>query len=326
MATASARTGPRGLLGAIRRALAVQWVGLSLILVAMCAAMSVLAPGFWTKGNLSDVARNFSFIAIMASGMMMVITCGGIDLSVGSMLALCGVLTGWSMLRWNFPVALAAAFGLGVGGACGALNGLLVTKVKLPPFVATLGTMSIFRSLALRITGGGTLREFPPGFAPLGQGDLWGVPIPVVVMIVIAIAGSIFLGLTKGGRYLYAIGGNEAAARLSGVAVEKWRMLYYTLAGLATGCAAVLFTARFGVAQSNAGLGYELDVIAAAVVGGVSLMGGEGSIFGAVLGAAIIGVLGNALVLLGVSSFWIQAVRGGVIIGAVALDRLRSRR
>jgi len=313
-----------GVLAQARRGLGVQWVSLSLILLLMCVVIGWRAPNFWKAQNLADVARNFSFIAIMASGMMMIITSGGIDLSVGSMLALCGVLTAWSMLSWGLPVPLAALFGLVCGAACGCVNGLLVTRVRVPPFVATLGTMSIFRSLALVTTGGGTLRQFSDTFMPMGQGTLGGVPWPVLVMVLVAIAGSLFLGLSRGGRYLYAIGGNEAAARLSGVAVDSWRLLYYTLAGLLTGCAAVLFTARFGVAQSTAGLGYELDVIAATVVGGVSLSGGEGTIIGAVLGAAIIGVLSNALVLLGVSPFWIGAVRGGVIIAAVALDTLRG--
>jgi ribose/xylose/arabinose/galactoside ABC-type transport system permease subunit len=205
------------------------------------------------------------------------------------------------------------------------MNGLLITRAKLPPFIASLGMMSVARGLAFALTGGETIRSLPAGFLMIGQGSLLGIPIPIVIMTAFAIAIGSLLKATKWGRYTYAIGGNEAAAVYSGVSVGAMKILVYGVCGLSAGIAGVLFTSRFGVGQSTSGLGYELDVIAAAVIGGISLSGGRGTILGAIIGSLLMGILRNGLVLLNVSAYWQQVAIGLVILLAVVLDRKTKR-
>jgi ribose transport system permease protein len=276
----------------------------------------------WT--NLSQVVRATSFIAIMAVGQSAVMIAGGIDLAVGSVLGLSGVVTAM-LLTLDTGLFAAGGAGLLAGLLCGAGSGLLVTRAKLPPFIATLGMMSIARGLAFSITGGETIRSLPPEFLAIGQSNLLGIPIPIVIMIMFAASAAVFLKSTAWGRYVYAIGGNEQAAHYSGVPVEAIKLSVYTLCGLAAGAAGVLFTSRFGVGQSTAGLGYELDVIAAAVIGGVSLSGGRGTILGAIIGSLLMGILRNGLVLLNVSAYWQQVAIGLVIVIAVVMDRRTKR-
>jgi ribose transport system permease protein len=266
------------------------------------------------------VLRAVSFIAIMAVGQAVVIISGGIDLAAGSILGLAGVVTALA-LNQNLPVSISILVGLALGLVAGGGSGLLVTKAKLPPFIATLGMLSVARGVAYAITSGETIRNLPKNFLFIGQGELVGVPIPVWVMLIFAVVIAYFLSATMWGRYAYAIGGNEEAARLSGVAVNWMKLLFYLIAGLSAAVAGVLYVARFGVGQSTAGLGYELDVIAAAVIGGVSLSGGRGTITGVILGSILMGVLRNGLVLLNVSAYWQQVAIGAVIILAVILDR-----
>jgi ribose transport system permease protein len=279
---------------------------------------------FLNYSNISQVLRAVSFIAIMAVGQAVVIISGGIDLAPGSVLGLAGVVTALGLTS-GFSVSLALGAGLGVGLAAGAANGILVTKAKLPPFIATLGMLSVARGLAYAITGGETVRGLPESFLIIGQGELAGVPTPIWVMLLFSALVSYFLSSTVWGRYAYAIGGNEEAARLSGIRVGGVKVLFYLISGLSAAIAGILYLARFGVGQSTAGLGYELDVIAAAVIGGVSLSGGRGAIVGVILGSILMGVLRNGLVLLNVSAYWQQVAIGAVIILAVILDR-RSRR
>jgi ribose transport system permease protein len=305
------------------------WVALLLEVIILVALTSRIGgepyfqSTFLSYSNISQVLRAVSFIAIMAVGQAVVIISGGIDLSSGSVLGLAGVVTAIAFNQ-NFPFVGCIAAGLVVGLAAGGTSGLLITKAKLPPFIATLGMLSVARGLAYAITGGETIRNLPESFLYIGQRDLIGVPIPVWIMLIFAVIVAYFLFSTMWGRYAYAIGGNEEAARLSGIAVHKMKMVFYVLSGLAAAIAGVLYVSRFGVGQSTAGLGYELDVIAAAVIGGVSLSGGKGTITGVILGSILMGILRNGLVLLNVSAYWQQVAIGLVIILAVVLDR-RSR-
>lgn len=302
------------------------WVALLLEILVLVALTSRIGgepyfqSTFLNYSNISQVLRAVSFIAIMAVGQAVVIISGGIDLAPGSVLGLAGVVTGLA-LNSGFSVFLAIVAGLLIGFVAGCGNGILVTQAKLPPFIATLGMLSVARGLAYAITGGETIRNLPESFLFIGQGELIGVPIPVWVMLVFSAVVSYFLSTTMWGRYAFAIGGNEEAARLSGIAVSRMKVLFYLISGLSASIAGVLYVSRFGVGQSTAGLGYELDVIAAAVIGGVSLSGGRGTITGVILGSILMGVLRNGLVLLNVSAYWQQVAIGAVIILAVILDR-----
>jgi ribose/xylose/arabinose/galactoside ABC-type transport system permease subunit len=290
------------------------------LLTSSFGGEKVFESTFLNWANLSQVIRALSFIAIMAVGQSLVIITGGIDLSVGSLLGLSGVVSA-VLLNNGSGIIPAVIAGLLVGLISGFFNGFFITKAKLPPFIVTLGMMSIARGLAFALSGGETLRNLPSGFLAMGQGTMLNVPVPVIIMIIGALIVGYMLKLTKQGRYIYAIGGNEEAAHLCGINVVRVKILVYTLCGFAAGIAGVLFTARFGVGQSTAGLGYELDVIAAAVIGGVSLSGGRGTILGAVIGSLLMGVLRNGLVLLNVSAYWQQVAIGIVILFAVLLDR-----
>lgn len=294
------------------------------ILTSSFGGESLFESTFLNWSNISQVIRALSFIAIMAVGQSLVIITAGIDLSVGSILGLSGVVTA-VLMNNGFDVTSSAILGLVVGLLCGLANGLLITETKLPPFIATLGMMSIARGLAFALTGGETIRNLPSEFLTLGQGTILSIPIPIIIMAIFAFVVGYFLKATKWGRYIYAIGGNEEASHFSGVNVARMKILVYTLCGFAAGIAGVLFTARFGVGQSTAGLGYELDVIAAAVIGGISLSGGRGTILGAVIGSLLMGILRNGLVLLNVSAYWQQVAIGLVILLAVILDRKTKR-
>jgi ribose transport system permease protein len=257
-----------------------------------------------------------------------VIITAGIDLSVASVMAISGLTSAMLLVR-DVPVPLAVAGGLVTGLAIGCLNGLMITKGKLPPFIATLGSLLMFRGLCYGLTGGWPVRDLPQSFRNLGQYDIpiagLNVPLPLVFTLVLALVVSIFLTRTVWGYRIYAVGGNETATRLSGINTDRTKIMVYSICGLLTAIGGILMTARLGVAAPTAAQGYELDVIAAAVVGGTSLMGGEGTILGVLIGAAIMQVLRNGLVLMGVSAYWLQAVQGLVIVIAIMLDQLRKR-
>ncbi|MBD3376847.1 ribose ABC transporter permease [candidate division KSB1 bacterium] len=309
--------------GCMRPTLRFQSLGVLVALTFLVIVLSLASPHFATTENIFSVIKSFSFVAIMAMGETLAILTAGIDLSVGSILGFCGCLTAL-MLNAGWPVILAIAMGLFAGTAIGAVNGSLITRIKLPPFIVTLGMLSIVRGAAYVITGGWPVSGLPESFMSLGQGYIGLVPIPVLFMVGVAVLAAIFLNYTVTGRNLYAIGGNETAARLSGVPVDRAKVIAYTLSGFAAALAGILLVARLGVAQSVSGQGYELDAIAASVIGGTSLMGGEGRISGVIIGAAIMGVLRNGLVLLGVSAFWQQIALGAIIILAVSIDKLRK--
>jgi ribose transport system permease protein len=302
--------------------------GVFLILLVMTMGLSVYTDTFLTSTNIFNILRAFSWIAISAFGQCMAIITNGIDLSVGSVMGLSGLATAMLLAQGvNVPVAVLG--GLLTGLIAGLLNGLMITKGKLPPFIATLGMLLMARGLCYGLTGGWPVRDLPQTFRSLGQYDIpiagMGVPLPLIFLLVIGVIMSTFLGRTVWGYRIYALGGNETATALSGINTNRVKLMVYSLGGFLTAIGGVLMTARLGVASPTAGSGYELDVIAAAVVGGTSMRGGEGTILGVLIGAAIMQVLRNGLVLMGVSAYWLQAVQGLVIVVAIMLDQLRRR-
>jgi len=298
--------------------------GTVLGLVVLSSVLWALTPHFLTVPNLLNVAQQTSINAIVAVGMTFVIISGGIDLSVGSIVALSGVALGAALQGGQaLPVALAIALGIGV--TCGLVNGAIISWGGLPPFIVTLGMMSIVRGAALVFTEGRPVSGFDPLFRSLAAGQLGGVPAPVIATLAVYLVAHVVLTRTTFGRYVYAIGGNEEATRLAGVSVRFHKTMIYAVSGLVSAMAAVILTARLNSAQPIAGTMYELDAIAATVIGGTSLMGGQGSLAGTLVGALIMAVLRNGLNLLGVSSFLQQIVIGAVIIGAVLVDTVLKR-
>jgi ribose transport system permease protein len=294
-------------------------------LVALCVTLWAATPHFLTVSNLLNVLEQTSINAIVAVGMTFVIISGGIDLSVGSVLALSGIVLA-SALEAGIPAPAACTLALAVGTACGLFTGALITVGRLPPFIATLGMMSVARGAALMAAEGRPISGFSEPFRALAIGRVLMVPAPVVITVVIYATAHFVLGRTVFGRATYAIGGNEEAARLSGVQIRFHKTAVYGVAGLMSAAAAVILTARLNSAQPTAGTMYELDAIAATVIGGTSLLGGEGTLVGALIGALIMGVLRNGLNLLNVSSFFQQVVIGAVIIVAVLIDMSLKRR
>ncbi len=285
----------------------------------------LLSPYFFSTSNLVNILLQSSINAIIAVGMTFVIISAGIDLSVGSIMAFSAVILA-SAMQSGIGVPIAILISLIVGTLCGLSNGLLISYGKLPAFITTLGMMSIARGTALLVTQGKPISGFSPEFRFLATGEILSIPFPVILMIIIYIAAHIVLKKTLLGRYTYAIGGNEEASHLSGINTKIIKTTVYGISGLLSGFAGVILTARLNSAQPIAGIMYELDAIAAVVIGGTSLMGGEGKISGTLIGALIMGVLRNGLNLLGVSSFVQQIVIGVVIIIAVLVDMILKKR
>ena len=293
-------------------------------LVLLCIVITIVTPNFLSVSNITNVFTQVSVNAIIAIGMTFVILTGGIDLSVGSTLAISGAV-GASIVKSTGNVFLAIIVAAVIGIAVGLINGLLVSKGKLQAFIVTLATMTIFRGATLVFTDGTPISKLPEAFVKIGNGKLGFMPIPVIITIIIAIIAVYALSQTRFGRYLYALGGNEDASRLSGINTDKIKTLVYVVSGFASAIAGVIITSRIGSASPNAGTGFELDAIAAVVIGGTSLAGGEGTITGTFIGALIIGVLNNGLNLMNVSPFYQSIVKGLVILIAVLLDK-KSRK
>jgi ribose transport system permease protein len=291
----------------------------------LCIVLSVLSDNFLTVDNWLNILRQVSINALIAFGMTFVILTGGIDLSVGSVLALSSVITA-GMMANGMDGLTAIIIGLLAGFVMGALNGAIITKGRVAPFIATLATMTIFRGATLVYTDGRPITGFSDDilFQMMGRGYFLGIPVPVVFMIVIYFALYFVLKKTTFGRHTYAIGGNEEASRLSGIRVDRLKIWIYSLTGGLSALAGIILTSRLNSAQPTAGTAYELDAIAAVVLGGTSLSGGRGWIFGTLVGALIIGVLNNGLNLLNVSSFYQQVIKGVVILLAVILDRRKE--
>jgi ribose transport system permease protein len=311
------------------RFIKVQEFGVFLILALMCLFLSLTTKTVLTGTNIFNVLRAFSWIAIAAFGEILVIIIAGIDLSVGSTMALSGLAAGFAY-RADQPMVVGLLVGVLTGALVGVVNGLIVTRGRLPAFIATLGTLSIGRGLCYGLTNGQPLTEFPDAFRKLGQYELpimgVNIPLPVIYMLVLAVIMGFFLARTTWGYRIYALGGNEQATALSGINTGRLKLLVFTLSGLLAGIAGVVMTARLGVASPTAAAGYELDVIAAVFIGGASTLGGEGSIVGALMGAAIMQVLRNGLVLLGFPAYWQSAAIGLVIVVTLMLDQYRKRR
>jgi ribose transport system permease protein len=297
-----------------------------LSLLVLGVILSSLSPYFLTAENLFAIGLQMSVVAIMAMGQIIIIISGGIDLSVGSVLALSGVVACMT-LREGYPFLVAGFSALGIGVVCGMMNGFFITRGKLPPFIATLGTMGIARGIALIISDGVPIFGLPASFAMLGGGRFFRlIPVPVAIAVIAAIGIQLMLAHTRLGRNAYAIGGNAEAARLAGVPVISNLQILYTICGATCGLAGLILASRLNSGQPTAGTGYELDVIAACVIGGASLSGGEGTVGGALIGALIMGVLRNGCNLLDISAFWQQVAIGAIIIVAVFFDQTRRSR
>lgn len=299
-------------------------VNVLIALIVMCVAMSFLSDVFLTPKNLVNVLRQFSLIAILAVGEAMIILTGGIDLSVGAMVGFTACFGAWLAQMGAGPEVTLLAI-LGSGAIMGFVNGVLVTKVGLAPFIATLGMMSIVRGLALLMTFGVPIHYNKTWISVFGGGYIGIVPVTVIVMITVVILGFIFANNTRFGRNIYAVGNSEKAAKLSGIRVDRIKMMVFTITGLLAGLSGLILMGQMDGSDTFYGNGYELDVIAASVIGGISLSGGEGNVLGVVVGAAIMGVLKNAFVLLAVPGYWQTVAIGLVIIGAVSIDSLRRK-
>jgi ribose transport system permease protein len=296
-----------------------------LTLIALFIILSIASPNFLTTTNLSTVVRQTAVINIMALGMTLIIISGGIDLSVGSILALGGLL-GTMAMEKQMGIAAGMIVGLLTGTACGAVNGSLITWLRINPFIVTLGTMGIFRGLALVISNGLPVHDVPASFSYLGAGVLLGVPFVLWILLFCAIAMHILLEHTRLGRYAFSIGSNPDAAFYAGVPVALITISVYSIAGLLTGLSGMIEASRLMTGQPTGGQGYELQAIAAVVIGGGSLRGGEGSVIGTLVGAFIMGLLSNGSDLLGINPYWQQAIIGAIIILAVSVDEFRKRR
>jgi inositol transport system permease protein len=308
--------------------------GIFLVFIAMLIVASILSPAFLSPTNLINVVRQMSVVGLIALGVTGVIVSAGIDLSSGSVVGLSAVvaaslaqLPDYAAAYYkglNLPVFVAVLAACAVGALVGLLNGSLVAKTRIPPFIATLGTLTTIRGLAYLYTSGRPVSDLTDDYNFIGQGDFLGIPVPILILVIMAIITHVLYSQTKFGKYIYAIGGNEQAARVSGINVSKYKMLMYVYAGLLSGLAGLVVSARIGSGQSGQGVGYELDAIAAAVIGGASLSaGGIGTVAGTIVGALIIGVLNNILDLTNVSAYWQQIVKGCIIVGAVIIDQLK---
>ncbi|WP_331275598.1 ABC transporter permease [Peptostreptococcus equinus] len=295
-------------------------------LVIMMVLVTILNPSFIRPSNLMNLLRQVSINALIAFGMAFVILTGGIDLSVGSILALTSAIFA-GLLGTGVPPFLAVIIALACGAVFGMLNGLLITKGKMAPFIATLATMTIFRGLTLVYTGGNPMTNFSDAFSYkfIGRGYVLGIPWPVILMIIAFVIAFIILNKTPFGRKTYAIGGNEKASIISGIKTNIVKIKVYAISGFLAASAGLILTSRLNSAQPTAGTAYEMDAIAAVVLGGISMSGGKGSIAGVLVGALILGTLNNGLNMLGVSSFYQQIVKGIVILIAVLIDRKRNK-
>jgi ribose transport system permease protein len=294
------------------------------VLAVLCVAMALLSSAFFTVSNILNILLSTSVFGVLAIGMTFVISSAGIDLSVGSILALSGVVGALltSNLDWPWEAGIIGC--LTTGALTGALNGFLITRGAIPPFIVTLGMLGVARGFALVLSNGVSIYGLPPQIVWLGQGRPFGVPTPVIILLLTALIAHVLLAHTRFGIYAQVIGDNETAARAMGVRVERQKVLLYSLSGLLSGLAGLLFAARINSGEPTAGLSYELTAITATILGGTNLFGGRGSVVGTLIGALIMGVLQNGLNLLAVRPFYQQIAIGAVLILAVWLDRINS--
>lgn len=301
----------------------VQRFGLAFSFLLLMLALTLLSDRFLTAANLINILRQATINGIVSVGMTMVILTGGIDLSVGSVLAL-AVTVGASLMKQGQPVGVAVLAALGLGAFLGVINGLMITKVRIPPFIATLGMLTVARGLTLMYTQGQPITGLPATFRWIGTGVVAGIPVPILVTALVFLVGWIFLTRTRYGAYIYLLGDNPTAARLAGVPTERITVLVYAISGFCAALAGLILVARLDSAQPIIGQGYEFNAIAAVVVGGTSFAGGEGGLGGTLLGALLIETLNNGLNLLNVSPLWEQVVKGVVIALALLLYKAFS--
>ena len=300
------------------------WFSAVLPLIFLFAAMSLASPKtFLTTSNIMNILRQGSIYAIMAVGMTFPIITGGIDLSQGSVLAVVAIVTGL-VIKDTGSIFLAVTAGIAVGASVGLLNGVVISYVKIPAFIMTLGTMRAMRGVALLITKGSPIDIKLPSFRFIGTESLFGIPILVYLVVAVALVGQFILSHTSTGRYIFSLGSNEEAARISGVKIEQNRIKAYLISGVCVAIAAILYISRLGSAQPIAGDGYELEAVAATVIGGTSIMGGEGSALGSIIGAVVVALIKNGMVLLQVSTYWQSIIIGLVIVISVTVDVVRK--
>ena len=299
--------------------------GIAMVMVAMIIILSIVSPTFRTAGNVVSIALQVSINGILALGVVFVITAGGIDLSIGSMLALTSVIIGL-VLNATGSIPLACIVSVAATTFCGFVNGALIAKFNMFPFVVTLSTQLVIRGLGYVLSGGYSMSLANADFKMIGAGKLAGIPYPVFIWLAVAVMAYLLMHWTKFGRYIYAVGGNINAAEASGVDVFWTRTKSFVISGFCTGVAGIIMTSRISAAQPNIGVGYETDAIAACVIGGTSFAGGIATIPGTMIGIVIIGLIYNGMNLLGISSYWQTITKGLLIIGAVMLDMFTNKR
>jgi ribose transport system permease protein len=300
-------------------------VSIFLSVLALCVLLTLTSPNFLNRANLLTLIVGMSFDMIVAVGMTILMVSGGFDLSVGSALALAGAVSGYAMTKFDVPIPLAILLGLGVGVVIGVVNGLLVTKVRVNPLIATLGMMQVVRGIVFLVTAGLGIPNLPDGFNYFGQEKWLNIQIPVWIMLFFVLAGEILLRRSSFFRQSYFVGGNERSARLSGINVDRIKITNYIIVAVLAAVSGLLLAGRMGSASVSAGLGAELRVVSAVVIGGASLSGGEGSILGALFGVTLMNLISNGLNLLGINVYWQNIVIGAVLIIAVAADSLSRR-
>lgn len=300
-------------------------LSLVFIVLGLGIILSIATPTFFTKANLLNILRQVSINGILAIGMSLVCLTGGIDLSVGSIVAFSGILAAGLINYSTLPIPLICLIAIAVGVILGTINGYFVAYWDAPAFVVTLSMMTVARGLTYIYCDGKPISKLPDEFLQIGKGNLLGIPTPAVILLVVFIILSLMLSKFKVGRYIYAVGGNSQAAMVSGINVKRVTTLVYSLSGLCCGIAAVVLTARVSAGLPKAGDGYELDAIAATVIGGTSLSGGSGKLWGTVLGALLLGMVNTGLDLLNVTSYYQQVVRGLIILGAILIDSRRNK-
>ena len=302
----------------------IQTYMLIFIVIGLGVILSFISSNFLTVTNLLNVVRQIAVNGILAIGMTIVCLTGGIDLSVGSIVAFSGIIAAGLLRDTSYPIIVVVLAAIAVGAVCGLYNGYFVAYWNAAPFVVTLSMMTIARGMTYVYSDGRPISNLRTEFLTIGKGSIAGIPIPTLILAVVFILGSIMLTKLKFGRYVYAVGGNENAAMVSGINVKRIKMMVYVLSGIACGIAAIILTARVSAGLPQAGESYELDAIAATVIGGTSLSGGGGRLWGTIVGAILLGIVNNGLDLLNVSSFYQQIVKGLIILGAILIDSKRN--
>ena len=302
-----------------------QLSGILLAFLLILFVSHLISPYFLSAYNAIIIVRSLAFIGIVAMGQALLLILGEIDLSVGAMAGLCGVIGGILMVQMQLPPALALALGLIFGMLCGFINGVIVTKLQLNALVTTIGMAGVYKGVNLVLTRGKAVIGIPESFHFLGKGDIWGVPLPFVIMLAILVLLTLVITFTPFGRYVYAIGNNREASKIFGIRVDRVRIICFMVAGLFSAVAGLLMVARLGSSQPAIGEVWVMASIAAPVIGGIPTTGGIGHIAGAIIGAAIIGVIENIIVLTGVSPYWQTVVSGGIVVMAIALDSISRR-